>query len=52
MNNSNSQYSKSNKALFQKLGVTMSFDNLNECVTSLLKKSKEECAYGRDIKKR
>lgn len=44
--------SKTNKSLFDKLGITLSFDNLNDCVAALLKKSKEECAFGRDIKKR
>lgn len=43
---------KSNKQLYDKLGVSFQFENLNECVASLLKKSKEEMAFGRDIKKR
>lgn len=54
-NKSNKKYSsnsKTNQALFDKLGVSLAFDNLNDCVTALLKKSKDEVGYNRDVKKR
>jgi len=43
---------KSNKDLFDNLGISFTYENLNDCVASLLKKSKEEQGFGRDIKKR
>jgi hypothetical protein len=41
-----------NKELIDSLNLTLSFEDLNACVTTLLKKSKEEGGSSRDIKKR
>ena len=32
--------------------LALDYDNLNDCVAALLKKSKDECGNGRDIKRR
>jgi hypothetical protein len=50
--NIGSKKSKESNLNIDLKSLSLDFENLNDCVAALLKKSKDECGSGRDIKRR